>query len=64
MASLVAPLPGIGRIVSEMKLQKAENEYHSAAWDHGLIKPIKSASLQWTLSSMDYLSTRSLSGLV
>ncbi len=47
MAYLAAPLPGIGRIVSETKVQKTENEYHSAAWDHGLFKP---ASLPWTLT--------------
>jgi hypothetical protein len=49
-AYLAAQLPGIGRVVSETKGLKTENEYHSAAWDHGLYKPFKPANLLWTLT--------------
>ena len=47
---MAAQLSGIGRIVSETKGLKTENEYHSAAWDHGLYKPFKPASLPGTLT--------------
>ena len=51
MASLEQSPPGLGHIVSEMKGgQTTENEYHSAAWDHGLFKPIKPANMPWTLT--------------
>lgn len=51
MASLAAPPPGIGHIVSQTKGgQATENEYWSAAWDHGLFKPIKPANMPWTLT--------------